>query len=72
LPCLVVDHAALDAEAKTDGWYALLTNLDTDVYAAEVLHRYKGQELVERRHGNFKGPLGVAPMFFQTTAVSRR
>ncbi len=25
--------------------------------AAEVLVRYKGQESVERRYGNFKGPL---------------
>ena len=60
------DQTALDAEAKTDGWYALLTNLDpADVDAAEVLARYKGQEVVERRYGNFKGPLAVAPMFLK-------
>src|SRR6266516_1343227 len=34
------DQAALDAEAADDGWYALLTNLDADIDAAEVLHRY--------------------------------
>ena len=28
-----------------------------------MLRRYKGQEGVERRHGNFKGFLAVAPMF---------
>ena len=57
------DQAAIDAEAATDGWYALLTSLDTQVTAAEVLLRYKGQEAVERRYGNLKGPLAVAPMF---------
>jgi transposase len=58
------DQAALDAEAATDGWYALLTNLDpVEADAAEVLRRYKGQEVVERRYGDFKGPLAVAPMF---------
>jgi transposase len=59
------DQAALDTEAKTDGWYALLTNLDPSIDAAEVLNRYKGQEVVERRYGNFKGPLAVAPMFLK-------
>jgi len=60
------DQGALDAEAATDGWYALLTNLDpADTDAAEVLRRYKGQEVVERRYGDFKGPLAVAPMFLK-------
>lgn len=58
------DQTALDAEAASDGWYALLTNLDAaDADTAEVLRRYKGQEVVERRYGDFKGPLAVAPMF---------
>jgi len=61
------DEDALAAEAAADGWYALLTNLDpTEVDAAEVLRRYKGQEAVERRYGNFKGPLAVAPMFLRS------
>ena len=33
------DQAAVDAEAATDGWYALLTNLPADVTAAQVLTR---------------------------------
>jgi hypothetical protein len=57
------DQAALAQEAATDGWYALLTNLPTDIDPSEVLRRYKGQEAVERRYGAFKGPLAVAPMF---------
>jgi transposase len=61
------DPAALAAEQATDGWYALLTNLDpTQANAAEVLARYKGQEVVERRYGAFKGPLAVAPLFVQS------
>ena len=48
------DQAAIDAEAATDGWYALLTNLAASITAAEVLLRYKAQEAVERRYGNLK------------------
>jgi transposase len=45
----------------------LLTNLDhTQVDAAGVLARYKGQEVVQRRYGAFKGPLAVAPLFVQS------
>ncbi len=60
------DHTAIDAEAETDGWYALLTNLHpatTDT--AEILRRYKAQPMVERRYGTIKGPLAVAPIFLQ-------
>jgi hypothetical protein len=61
------DQAALAREQATDGWYALLTNLDpAQAKAAEVLARYKGQEVVERRYGAFKGPLAVAPLFVQS------
>jgi transposase len=60
------DQTALDNEAATDGWYCLLTNLDpADADPGEVLARYKGQEVVERRYGNFKGPLAVAPVFLK-------
>jgi len=59
------DEAALTAEASTDGWYALLTNLSSEVSAAEVLSNYKGQEAAERRYSNFKGPIAVAPMFLK-------
>jgi transposase len=60
------DQAAIDAEAATDGWYALLTTLPPEVTADQVLIRYKGQEVVERRYSTFKGPLAVAPMFLRT------
>ncbi len=60
------DQAAIQAEAATDGWYALLTTLPATVTADQVLIRYKGQEVVERRYSAFKGPLAVAPMFLKT------
>jgi transposase len=61
------DQEALATETATDGWYGLVTNLAAEqADAAEVLRRYKGQEVVERRYGAFKGPLGVTPMFLKT------
>jgi len=59
------DQAAIDAEAATDGWYALLTNLPANIDASGVFRHYKGQEAPERRYHNFKGPLAVAPMFLK-------
>jgi transposase len=60
------DKAAIDAEASTDGWYALLTNLDPgEADAAQVLLHYKGQEAVERRYSTFKGPLAVAAIYLK-------
>jgi transposase len=61
------DQAALDAEAATDGWYGLLTNLTADqATPGEILTAYKGQDVAERRYATFKGPLAVAPMFLHT------
>lgn len=61
------DCDALDAEAATDGWYALLTNLPKTLTPAKVLARYKNQPTAsERRYHDFKGPLAVAPMFLHT------
>src|SRR6266508_703559 len=66
-PAWWLDQAALAREQANDGWYGLLTNLDpAHVDAAEVLARYKGQEVVERRYGAFKGPLAVAALFVQS------
>jgi transposase len=60
------DQDAIDAEAAGDGWYALLTNLTSgQAGPAEVFRRYKGQHVVERRYGEFKGPLAVAPIFLE-------
>jgi transposase len=59
------DQAAIDAEAAADGWYALLTNLPAQADTTEVFLRYKNQPVVERRYGEFKGPLAVAPIFLR-------
>ena len=61
------DQATIDAEAAADSWYALLTNLEPGQASPEqVFRRYKGQHVVERRYGEFKGPLAVAPLFLKT------
>jgi transposase len=61
------DQQALDTEAAADGWYSLLAPLpasdDPAPTPAEILLRYKGQPAVERRYGDFKGPLAVTPVF---------
>ena len=60
------DQDAIDAEAAADGWYALLTNVPPgQACPDEVFRRYKGQHVVERRYGEFKGPLAVAPIFLE-------
>ncbi|MEQ4306303.1 IS1634 family transposase [Plantactinospora sp. B6F1] len=61
------DQQAIDAEAATDGWYALLTNLEAEqADAGQVLLHYKGQEAVERRYSAFKGPLAVAAIYLKS------
>ena len=67
------DQAAIDAEAAADGWYALLANLPPAQASPEqVFLRYKGQHVVERRYGEFKGPLAVTPCSSRPAAVSPR
>jgi transposase len=60
------DQQVLDTQAAADGWYALLTNRPADKAApAAILLDYKDQTAVERRYGDFKGPLAVTPIFLQ-------
>lgn len=60
------DEAALVEAEALDGFYVLVTNLPADQYdASSVLQLYKGQYRVERRFGDFKGPLGVSPIFLK-------
>ena len=60
------DQDVLDAETAADGWYCLVTTLTPEqADTAEVLRRYKGQGVVERRYADFKGPLAVAPLFLE-------
>jgi hypothetical protein len=58
------DHEAIAAAARTDGIYALATNLaGTRLTAGQLLRSYKGQQIVERRHRDYKQTLKVRPIF---------
>ncbi|MGZ6576277.1 MAG: IS1634 family transposase, partial [Solirubrobacteraceae bacterium] len=55
---------AIDTAARTDGIYALATNLPaTQLTAGQLLRAYKGQQIVERRHRDIKQTLKVRPIF---------
>ena len=54
---------------ELEGVYLLKTNLPKKAHpTAKVLAMYKEQSQVERRIGNLKGPLAVAPMFLEKPA----
>lgn len=55
--------AAIAAAERTDGIYALATNLPGRLSAAQVLRTYKDQSLVECAHKNGKQNLRVRPIF---------
>ncbi len=58
------NHDAIAAAARTDGIYALATNLPGKrLTAGQVLRAYKGQQIVERRHRDYKQTLKVRPIF---------
>ena len=57
------DHQAIAQAARTDGLYALATNLPGRLSANRVLELYKHQQSVERRHRDYKQTLKVRPIF---------
>jgi hypothetical protein len=57
------DEPAIAAAAASDGIYALATNLRGRLSAGRVLRLYKGQQIVERRHRDYKQTLKVRPIF---------
>jgi hypothetical protein len=57
------DARAIAQAARTDGLYALLTNLPGRLSARKVLRLYKEQWLVERCHRDLKQTLKVRPIF---------
>lgn len=58
------DTEAIAEAARADGVYALATNLpDRRLGAGAILTRYKGQQVVERRHRDLKQTLRVRPIF---------
>jgi Domain of unknown function (DUF4277)/Transposase DDE domain len=59
------DEQAIERAAATDGVTALATNLPGRLSAERVLHIYKLQWMVERRHRDLKQTLRVRPIFLQ-------
>jgi transposase len=58
--------AELAQQEVLDGVFVLKTNLSKTTHSmSEVLRTHKEQIQVERRIGNLKGPLAVAPMFLK-------
>lgn len=57
------DRAAIAAAARTDGIYALATNLPGRLSASRILCLYKDQFRVELRHRDAKQTLRVRPLF---------
>src|SRR5205823_2671295 len=58
------DQQAITEASRADGVYALATNLtDRRLGANAILTRYKGQQIVERRHRDLKHTLRVRPIF---------
>jgi hypothetical protein len=57
------DEQAIAQAAQTDGIYALATNLPGRLSADKLLRLYKGQQIVERRHRDYKQTLKVRPIF---------
>lgn len=54
----------LRAEARTDGVFPLITNLEK-TSRKEILLIYKDQPYVEKRYALFKTELGVAPVYLK-------
>jgi transposase len=57
------NREAIEQAARTDGIYALATNIPGRLTAGQVLRLYKDQEVVERRHRDLKQTLKVRPIF---------
>ena len=57
------NNQAIAQAARTDGIYALATNAPGQLTAGQLLHLYKDQEVVERRHRDLKQTLKVRPIF---------
>ena len=59
-----VDSRALSRLKQLEGLFILKTNLAKSTNPlSRVLEKYRDQTCVERRFGNMKGPLAVAPMY---------
>jgi hypothetical protein len=57
------DTEAIERAARTDGLYALATNLPGRISATKLLRLYKRQWVVEQRHRDLKQTLKARPIF---------
>ena len=61
-----IDESELTRLEQLDGAYVLKTDLPKSTHStSKVLEEYKEQIHVERRIGDMKGPLAIAPMFLE-------
>ena len=61
-----IDETALAREQELEGAYLIKTDIAKGEFpTAKVLEEYKEQIHVERRIGDMKGPLAIAPMFIE-------
>jgi transposase len=61
-----IDPDAVDAEAKVDGVFPLITNLDSKTHPAKkVLDIYKFQPFLEKRFSQIKTYHEIAPMYLK-------
>jgi transposase len=71
LPCysirVTLNRDALKREARTDGVYPLITNLDSSFGKRAVAEMYKYQPYIEKRFAALKSELVVAPVFLKKT-----
>lgn len=56
---------AIDADAKSDGMFPLVTN-DKTLPASKILEAYKFQPRLEKRHEQWKSVEGVAPVWLKS------
>ncbi len=60
------DKEAMQAEARTDGVFPIITNLEANRNSKkQVLLMYKYQPYIEKRHALFKSELEVAPVYLK-------
>jgi len=61
-----IDKEAVSNQAKTDGVFPLITNLDTETHTAKkVLEIYKFQPFLEKRYSQIKTYQEIAPVYLK-------
>lgn len=61
----IIDEAAIVEDSLDDGVFPLITNLDDEYSAKDVLNIYKFQPFLEKRHSQLKSYQEIAPVFLK-------